>query len=115
MSVIDVDALVNDWLISKWLEESQGYHGRGFVAYDAAVHGPASGLRVRMADADWECGCWSEYTRDDTFVMKAVIETAAGVVDFEYGVWFDIPSFIEELDAYRESRCRYNEDEEDEA
>jgi hypothetical protein len=117
VSSIDVDSLVNEWLISKWLESSANEHDyRQFTRYDRSVHGPVSGLRVVTADADWDCGCYSSWTREDDFVMTAEISTAAGVVNFEYGRWADFPSFIEELDAYRNNDvCPYERDEEDEA
>lgn len=115
MSSIDVDELVAGWLISKWVEESQQtYVRRGFVRYDTDVHGPVFALSVASADADWECGCWSSWTREDDFVTRAVIKTAGGDVEFEYGRWVDFPRFLEELDAYRNNTvCPYESEEDD--
>lgn len=111
MSAVDVDTVVSDWLISKWLERSANEHDyRAFTRYDKATHGPVTDLRILTADADWDCFCYSSYTREDTFAMKAQIDTAAGVVDFEYGTWGDFPSFIEELDVYRTNdTCSYEQ------
>ncbi|MGW0468320.1 hypothetical protein ACWDX6_24095 [Streptomyces sp. NPDC003027] len=111
MSTIDVNELVNSWLISQWLERSQWEwwaERSDNTSFDVEVHGPASLLSVETADAGWECGCWSSWTRDDDFVMEAKIRTAAGVVTFKYGSWADFPSFIEELDIYRQSSCPYD-------
>ncbi|MFE5159136.1 hypothetical protein ACFRNT_11490 [Streptomyces sp. NPDC056697] len=115
MSTIDVDDLVSGWLISKWVEASANEHDRReYVRYSYEAHGPVSALVVASADADWECGCYSSWTREDDFVMRAVIKTAAGDVDFEYGTWGDFPRFIEELDEYRNNTTCPYESEEDE-
>jgi hypothetical protein len=113
MTALDVDGLVNKWLINKWLTESSNPDDyRDFVRYDAAVHGPVSGLKVSSADADWDCLCYSSWTREDEFVMTAVIATAAGDVEYRYGRWGDFPSFIEDLDAFRNNdTCPYEREE----
>lgn len=101
MASIDVDELVNGWLLEKFVEGS----------YDPETDGPTDDLRVVSADADWDCGCWSSYTREDTFEMTAQIQTAAGVVDFKYGQWGDFPQFIEDLEIYRvNSVCSYEQE-----
>lgn len=109
MASVDIDVLVNKWLIARWLSASSSTNDfRDFVRYDESVHGPVRDLRVSSADADWDCGCYSSWTREDDFVMKALIETRAGQVTFEYGFWGLFPSFIEELDAYRNNTtCPY--------
>lgn len=101
---MNVDLLVNDWLIGKWLSGD----GEAEVRYNYDEHGPISAVRVISADAGWECGCYSSWTRDDDFRMNAVFQTQSGKqITFEYGRWGDFPSFIEELDAYRYNReCR---------
>jgi hypothetical protein len=116
MSGIDVDDLVSSWLIDKWLERSSDPNNyQAFVRYSVDEHGPREALSIVTADADWECGCYSSWTREDDFILQAKIMTASGAVDFEYGRWGDFPSFIEELDAYqRNTVCSY-ENEADEA
>ena len=113
MSAIDADSLVSEWLISKWVESSTDEHDyRERTRYDAKVHGPVAGLSVITADAEWECGCYSSWTREDDFIMRAVISTAVGDIHFEYGTWGDFPRFIEELHEYRTNdACRYEADE----
>ncbi|WP_328742925.1 hypothetical protein OG436_29480 [Streptomyces caniferus] len=103
MSSIDVDELVAGWLISKWIETAQ---------YSYETHGSVSDLKVRTADADWECGCYSSWTREDDFIVKAVIETATGDVAFEYGRWGDFPRFIEELWEYQNNTVCHTENRE---
>nr|WSW58482.1 hypothetical protein OG513_07740 [Streptomyces sp. NBC_00998] len=115
MSAIDVDDLVNSWLLSMWLGHSadESTYGAPTVRYDRRIHGPVEDLRVITADAGWDCGCWSSWTREDSFQLTAQIHTSVGVVDFTYGRWYDFPRFIQELHEYRvNSACRYEDGDE---
>jgi hypothetical protein len=94
-----LDEMVNHWLLSKWLETGE---------YNYDDHGAISDISVVTSDADWECGCYSSMTRDDDFILTAVIATKSGPVNFRYGRWQDLPSFIEELDEYKNNdACPY--------
>lgn len=77
-------------------------------------HGPVRNIRVLSVDMGWECGCWSEFTRNDQFEMVALLEGDKGQFTYRYGRWGDLPSFIEELDEYiNGDTCPYEEDDDD--
>ena len=102
------DELVNAWVKKKFLES---------IPYlnNTALYGPAKGITVASADVESYCGCYSEYTRDDGFEMKAVLTGRFGEVHFTFSLWGNLPDFIEELDAfkYAGSDCPYDEEEYD--
>lgn len=104
---MNTDELVNHWLISKWISDE----GHASARYDIGIHGSLNEVQVITADAGWECGCYSSWTRDDDFRLKAVFQTKSGEVTFDYGCWGDFPSFIEELTEYSENNCYYESDE----
>lgn len=85
---IDFDLLTNNWVLSKFM--NSGY-------YDKSLHGDLIDLMIINIDSGWECGCYSEYTRDDRYMMTATIHTKAGEVEFPYGSWGDLPKMILEL------------------
>lgn len=87
------DELVEEWLLSKFFEEK----------YDPVKHGPADPISVLQVDMDWECGCYSSWTRDDDFVVTAKMQGADGEFEYSYGYWGDFPEWLKELDAYREN------------
>ena len=106
------DERVNAWLLNKWIEESQNNRRWMRTRYNPDAHGPAESLTVITADGDWECGCYSEFTRDDQFILTAKIQTAAGPITYEYGHYGQLPDFIDELsDDVDNDVCPYeNED-----
>ena len=107
------DELVSAWLITKWIDQSlQNVWPGARTPYNPAVHGPVENLKVIAADAAWECGCYSEFTRDDQFILTAKIQTAAGVIDYDYGCYGQLPDFIDELAEHVDNdTCPYeNED-----
>jgi hypothetical protein len=67
---------------------------------------------VLHADGEWCCDCYSEYTRGDRYVLNAVLECACGEIQapFYYGIYDDLPAFIEELDSFQNFDCAYDED-----
>lgn len=101
----DYDALVNAWLLDKFLTGDAW----GSVKYDPELYGPREGVSVLSADVSWECGCYSEYTRDDEFNLVAKIRVwnvdgySPSEIEFRYGGWYDMPDFFEQLDAFRET------------
>jgi hypothetical protein len=97
-----LDEHVNEWLKEKFLQSSHYY---------PATMGEPEDISVLEADMGWECGCYSEFTRDDTFVFRAKIRKGDGTVfEWSYGHWWDLPSFIEELDEYINDSCPYSEE-----
>lgn len=97
------DELINAWLLEKFL-----WSGK----YDKSKHGTIRSIKVISVDAGWECGCWSEFTRDDSFVLTGQFESDAGDFEWSYGTWGDLPQFIEELIEYEQNNCPYDEEDE---
>lgn len=98
----DIDRLVKDWILSKFLK-GDTYSLAYPYGYDETVHGPKEDITVVAADGEWQCGCYSEYTRDDQFVMTATFMTKSGHFKASYGRWGDLPVFIEELASFEET------------
>lgn len=98
-----IDEQIKAWLIEKFLVDNM---------YSYSLHGGEDEISVIKADAAWECFCWSDWTRDDTFEVTALLSTRAGEVSFRYGYWGDFPQFIEELDEYiNNNACPYESEE----
>lgn len=98
-----IDEQVNAWLIEKFLDSTK---------YSYSLHGDEDEISVIKADAAWECLCWSDWTRDDSFELTALLSTRAGEVSFRYGAWAGLPQFIYELDEYINGNDCYYESEE---
>lgn len=96
------DELVKSWLLEKFLWSGE---------YDKSKHGTIKSLRVLSVDTGWECGCYSEFTRDDSFVLTGRFTGSVGEFTWGYGRWADLPSFIRELDDYANGfDCAYEEE-----
>lgn len=97
------DDLIKSWLLEKFLWSGQ---------YDKSKHGTIKSIEVISVDAGWECDCYSEFTRDDQFVMEGLFKSSAGTWYWKYGSWSDLPQFIEELSDYESLHyaCPYEED-----
>lgn len=101
----EIDRRIESWLLDKFLFSGD---------YDKSKHGTIRSIKVRSVDMGWECGCYSEWTRDDQFELTGLFDSSAGPFTWTYGRWGDLPTFIEELSAYQDGPyCPY--DEEDEA
>lgn len=98
-----IDEMVKSWLKQKFLDSS---------SYHPETQGSPDYIKVVSVDSAWECNCYSEYTRGDTFVMTARIAGSNGrEFDWRYGVWGDLPSFIDEIDGFLDaSDCPFQED-----
>jgi len=92
--------MIEAWLLEKFFESGD---------YDKAKHGAAKSIKVMLVDMGWECGCWSEWTREDSFEMVGKFVGERGGFTWKYGRWGDLPTFIEELDAYQDRDCPYDE------
>lgn len=101
-----IDEKIDDWILEKFL-----WHG----GYDKSKHGTIKSIKVVSVDMGWDCACWSDWTRDDTFELTAQFESDAGKFEWTYGRWGDLPTFIEELDEYINGNgCYYESEEYDE-
>lgn len=79
--------------------------------YSFEVDGGPSDITVLQADMGWDCGCYSSWTRYDTFEITALIKTKSREVQFVYGYWGGFPAMIEELDEYvNNDSCYYKSD-----
>ncbi len=98
-----IDDQVKGWLKEKFLASR---------SYSPETQGGPDDIEILSVDQYWSCGCYSEYTRDDTFMMAAQIKGADGrEFTWSYGVWADIPSFIEELYEYiNNNECPYEDE-----
>jgi hypothetical protein len=98
-----IDEQVNAWMKEMFLASGQ---------YVPDLHGTPDQIRVIAADAGWECGCYSSWTRDDGFELEAKMEGAHGYFLYRYGRWADFPDFIHDLDEYINGNgCYYESDE----
>jgi hypothetical protein len=93
----DVDALVNTWAFEKFVEESRGswkddnewWHLRD-----------CKEVEIVRCEHDWHCGCYSEYTRDDTWEIAIHMECPhLGLKSWLLNRWSwgDLPEIIAEL------------------
>lgn len=96
------DEALSEYIIGKFTR----YH------FKPALHGRIEDVKVVTCDAAWECGCLSEYTRDDSINLIAHIRTALGVQRFEYGTWGGLPEIIASMVDIMagDNDCRYEED-----
>jgi hypothetical protein len=100
------DNLVNAWVKKKFLESPQ-------YKNNTLHYGAPEQITVLSADVESYCGCYSEYTRDDGVQMVAILTSKAGRFGFTFGLWGNLPQFIEELDAFKhaETDCPYDDGE----
>lgn len=109
------DDAVDEFIIAQFMANEgrlQRYRKEDVHNYNYQTDGGPSDITVLQADMGWECGCYSEFTRDDSFEITALIKTKSREVRFIYGTWRDFPDFITKLDEYMESTCSYDEDDE---
>lgn len=98
-----LDEKVEEWILQKFLRSTD---------YDRERHGPIPEIKVISVDGSWECCCYSEWTRDDEFILWAEFEGAGGRrFSWNYGRWGGLPDLITELDEYvNGNECSYEED-----
>lgn len=110
------DDLVERWFLFEWTGKSS--FGMS-PHYDPYLHGDAWNLEVVTMDGGWECGCYSEWTRDDQTTLTAKVSTRSGEIEVRYGKWRNFPDFVEAVVDFGrlEDVCSiergYNEDEDD--
>lgn len=93
----DIDDAVKEWLRDE---------------YAKRYRKSRNAVEILSVDKAWECDCWSEFTRDDNFIFRALVRMDGVEQDWEYGYWADLPHFIHELDEYinGDRNCPYEED-----
>ncbi|HEY6020049.1 MAG TPA: hypothetical protein VIY48_09150 [Candidatus Paceibacterota bacterium] len=95
------DDAVDQFIVSRFVgNEGRFQYLDGEHKYRPDEDGLPSEITVLQADMGWDCGCYSSYTRDDTFEITALIKTKSREIQFSYGNWGDFPSLITDLDEY---------------
>lgn len=118
---METNELVNEFLLEKFKSEARlSFFDRynyknGFISegYDKEKHlVECKTISIRNAECEWSCGCYSCYTRDDSFEMSAHVGCDCGVeMRWRYGHMYDLPDFIRELDEYKENEvCSHSDD-----
>ncbi len=105
------DEAVDSFIIDKFMARDNYRWGGYQEEYNEEYDGVKSDITVIQADMGWDCGCYSSWTRDDTFEITALIKTKYREVKFVYAYWGDFPKLIEELDEYMENGCYYESEE----
>jgi hypothetical protein len=68
----------------------------------------APGAVVKAADVEWECECYSEYTRGDMIYATAVVINDGREIPVSY--YYNLPQMIRDM-AGEQDNCRIEEDE----
>lgn len=107
---MDIDDEVKNLIFRRYREASHFIHSSEWL-HLVLCHE----VQVEKADIEWECLCYSEYTREDQMTMVALINCPHGVEDkFAWGRHGDIPKILKELwqKAWLEETpvCVYEED-----
>src|ERR1041385_4659728 len=99
----NVDEHIKELVKAKFLED--GYY------YKPELDGSSDDISVLKTDMGWGCGCYSDWTRDDNFIVRAEMKTLTRTVEFPYNTWWNMPDFLQELSEYIENeQCPYWED-----
>ncbi|AZU97200.1 hypothetical protein SEA_GILSON_143 [Streptomyces phage Gilson] len=110
---------MNEFLLDKFKREAKQRYRIGFAredelpGYDKEKHlANCETTSIRSAECEWSCGCYSCYTRDDSFDMSAHVGCDCGVeMRWRYGYMYDLPNFITELDEYKNNEvCSHSDD-----
>lgn len=104
--MFDIDALIRAWALDKFT------NGHPWVKTDDDRHLQQCISTVAEPESfGWECCCYSEYTRDDSFATSFIISCGCGIrVTFRtYESEWNLPNFFKELDEFRENfTCDYS-------
>lgn len=68
------------------------------------------GPRIFAVDHEWECGCYSEYTRDDSWMVHCRVSCAHDLLTemrLAVSIW-EMPQLIQDL-ADADEGCAYDE------
>src|ERR1041385_5913747 len=76
----NVDEHIKELVKAKFLED--GYY------YKPELDGSSDDISVLKTDMGWVCGCYSDWTRDDNFIVRAEMKTLTRTVEFAYNTWF---------------------------
>lgn len=106
MDKVAVDKMVSGFLVYKFRKArawADNHTTEGHL-----IHCPTT--YVSEAEAGWVCGCYSEYTRDDSFDVDATITCECGeTTQWCYAGWGDLPAVLKELEEYNNSECPWED------
>lgn len=110
---MNADELVNVWALGEYKSRYRYYTDTAyFHKYNHLITCPT--VVAIPKSFGWECGCYSEYTRDDDFYTAFTITCDCGVEE-HFGLstseW-NLPEILKQLDEYNNTQfCPYwNED-----
>lgn len=132
--MVDADELLLEWATKKikpWLEDkikahqrwvsfSELYHDQDVFKLSEMAHKILGATYEHMLNCsprvygipghEWECGCYSEYTRDDNWTVHAYVTCSHGlfVQMFHYVDPYSLPEIIQEL-AESDEGCAYDD------
>jgi hypothetical protein len=108
------DQLVNDFVLMKWKEGWSGNRFRYLPANQRDINKHLLNCRTTRAsvrDAEWECGCYSEVTREDMFVVRFSLSCGCGcrysivdTLDLQH------ENLMEQLLEYEDNQCPYEDE-----
>lgn len=119
------DQLVKDFLKDKWLKRWGDFvpnqsprYGESDTTRNIRFHlAGCETIEVKPLDIGWDCGCWSEYTREDAFEFQVAVTCGCGchyyLVDrFDGDLWDPQEgSLIRQLEEYESTwNCIHSED-----
>lgn len=109
---MNADELVAAWALEKYKEKYKYYDNIDYFHKFNHLKDCATTKAIPMRFG-WECGCYSEYTRDDGFETAFTISCDCLVEDFfrySGGDW-DLPDIIQQLEEYSYNlECPYWEE-----
>lgn len=112
---MNADELVSAWALNKYRKDYRTYYAALEHFYDHHHLFNCETVTATPVSCGWECSCYSEYTRYDSFRTSFTISCACDVsIVFDvdtYNVW-DLPEILMELEEYESTQeCPYWEDE----
>lgn len=76
---MNADELVSQWVVSDFRRRSEYQHLYGpYVSNDEEHLSRCIDLTFTSHSHEWECGCYSTYTRDDSWSIRGTISCPHG-------------------------------------
>lgn len=109
---MNADELVEVWALGEYKSKYRYYDNIDyFHKYNHLINCPT--VKATPITFEWDCSCYSEYTRDDGFNTTFNISCACGVEDkfgMSTGAW-SLPDIIKQMDEYNSTQyCPYWEE-----
>jgi hypothetical protein len=105
---MDTDELIAQWSFAEFCKKFK--YPTSYGVNNEIWHLVECGTTISTVKTmGWECGCYSEYTREDYFDMYFDITCECGM-KYELNIHenYGLPGFIEKLDAFQNNdECYY--------